>query len=416
MMRILYVQYTNPGAYPPLEHSSRILASAGWKVLFLGTESFGASSLDFPPHPNITVERLPFCSAGFRQKIHYVAYCLWVLAWVISWRPRWMYCSDPFSCPVALFLSSVLRVRVIYHEHDGPSTPSTSAFTRFILWARRRLARRADACVLPNERRLATFQVDTGRTTDTFCVRNCPRTDEISGTRASVDESADLWLLYQGSIAAARLPASILEAMARLPDAVKLRVIGYETIGARGYIDLLRDRAVQLNISHRIEFLGTLPTRADLSKWRSRSDIGLALMPMSSDDANMNAMNGASNKAFDYLADGMAVLVSDLPAWRREYVDSGYGLACVPEDPMSIGRAIQWFLNHKTEIRVMGEKGRERIRSEWNYETQFAPVYDVLCGKRDPFPRAIESLTHSETAITRGRSRQAQRAHDENAA
>jgi len=184
--------------------------------------------------------------------------------------------------------------------------------------------------------------------------------------------------LYQGSIAAARLPATILEAMARLPDPVKLRVIGYETIGARGYIDVLRDRAAQLNISHRIEFLGTMPTRSDLSKWRSRSDIGLALMPMSSDDTNMNAMNGASNKAFDYLADGMALLVSDLPAWRSEYVDSGFGLACIPDDPLSIERALRSFLDNPTEMRAMGERGRQRVLVEWNYDTQFAVVRDML--------------------------------------
>lgn len=35
--RILYIQYTNPAGYPPLEHSSRILAQADWEVLFLGT-------------------------------------------------------------------------------------------------------------------------------------------------------------------------------------------------------------------------------------------------------------------------------------------------------------------------------------------------------------------------------------------
>jgi MFS family permease len=35
MARVLYIQYTNPAGYPPLQHSSRILASAGWQVLFL---------------------------------------------------------------------------------------------------------------------------------------------------------------------------------------------------------------------------------------------------------------------------------------------------------------------------------------------------------------------------------------------
>ena len=43
--RILYVQFTNPAAYPPLEHSARILADAGWDVMFLGTGALGADRL-----------------------------------------------------------------------------------------------------------------------------------------------------------------------------------------------------------------------------------------------------------------------------------------------------------------------------------------------------------------------------------
>ena len=66
-MRILYVQYTNPAGYPPLEHSSRILADAGWSALFLGTGALGANELEFPAYRNITVRRMAFCRAGWRQ-------------------------------------------------------------------------------------------------------------------------------------------------------------------------------------------------------------------------------------------------------------------------------------------------------------------------------------------------------------
>ena len=41
MRRILYVQYTTPAGYPPLEHSSRILADRGWEVQFLGSGASG---------------------------------------------------------------------------------------------------------------------------------------------------------------------------------------------------------------------------------------------------------------------------------------------------------------------------------------------------------------------------------------
>lgn len=87
MRCILYVQYTNPAGYPPLEHSSRILADCGWEVLFLGSGSSGqADGFQFPAHPNIQVRRWPHVRPGWRQKAHYAAFSLWVL-WE-CWRHR----------------------------------------------------------------------------------------------------------------------------------------------------------------------------------------------------------------------------------------------------------------------------------------------------------------------------------------
>jgi glycosyltransferase involved in cell wall biosynthesis len=101
-------------------------------------------------------------------------------------------------------------------------------------------------------------------------------------------------------------------------------------------------------------------------------------MPKESEDINFVQMTGASNKAFDYLACGLALLVSDLPDWRGLYVAPGYGLACDPEDPETIAAALRWFLDHPEERQAMGEAGRQRILKEWNYETQFRPVWQLL--------------------------------------
>src|SRR5438105_5208762 len=89
--RVVYLQYTNPAGYPPLEHSSRILARQGWEVLFLGTGALGAAVLRFPPHEHITVKMLPFQKAGWRQKAHYLRYCLWIVLWAVRWRPNWVF-------------------------------------------------------------------------------------------------------------------------------------------------------------------------------------------------------------------------------------------------------------------------------------------------------------------------------------
>jgi hypothetical protein len=116
--RILYVQYTNPGCYPPLHHSSRILANADWDVLFFGKESFGSSSiLNLPPDPRIR-QKKSSSPAGGLLKLHYLWFCVRVLWQTFLWRPAWLYASDMLSYPAALLILMLTKTRVILHEHD----------------------------------------------------------------------------------------------------------------------------------------------------------------------------------------------------------------------------------------------------------------------------------------------------------
>lgn len=373
--RILYIQYTNPAAYPPLEHSSRILASDGWEVLFLGTGAAGANALKFPPHRQITVYQMPFCHPGWRQKLHYIRFCLWVLMWVLRWQPQWVYASDILICPLAYILTFLPQVKVIYHEHDSPTTAPDSLFLVWCSQARIKLATAANFSILPNQKRVEKFVSQTGTDKPVFCVWNCPDQEEIVSQRSQYQD--DIWVLYHGSIVPERLPMTIIGAMSRLPKNVKLRVIGYETVGHIGYVDKLKVLAGELDLSDRLQLIEALP-RKKLLKWCEQSDVGLAFMPVTSKDINLVSMTGASNKPFDYLACGLPLLVSNLPDWQQMYVEPGYGLACNPDDADSIADALRWYLEHPTEMRVMGERGRRRILDEWNYQTQFQVVKNQL--------------------------------------
>jgi glycosyltransferase involved in cell wall biosynthesis len=375
-MRVVYIQYTNPAGYPPLEHSSRILANAGWEVLFMGTGALGASQLRLPPHPNVTVRQLPFCGSGLRQKIHYIVYGIWVMAWVVAWRPRWVYASDLLACPIALPLSLIPGLRVVYQEHDSPDSRSHTWVKRAVLWCRRELAGRATCCILPNQHRVARFREDHPDAT-VYCVWNCPGREDI-GPANTHARDCDFWIAYHGSITPARLPFAVLHAMAMLPSDVKLRVVGYQTVGHPGYLREFVEEANRLGLSQRLHIVGTIPLRTELLEWCTVSDVGLALMPLQTSDPNEQTMAGASNKAFDYLSRGVPVLVSDREEWRSIFVGSGYGLACLPEDPRSIASALRWFFEHRDEAGEMGERGRQRIAMEWNYETQFAKAYAAL--------------------------------------
>ena len=406
-MRILYLQYANPAGYPPIEHSSRILAGKGWQVTILGIGALGkADSLEFPPHPNIQVRRLPFCPPGWGQKLHFLRFAFWAFLWLFRWRPQWIYASDMLACPAALALSYWPGVRVAYHEHDLPADPSNSppasTAIRFAFWAREKLARRAAFCIVPNDQRGRHLADQTRTTTPVISVWNCPSLEEVltegnpgasqdprvaisSFPRPTKRGEGNLVLFYHGTIVPVRLPLAVLSALAQLPENILLRFAGYETIGHPGYVDEIRAETARLGLSSRVEYLGAVPQRAELLAQCRNSDIGLAFMPGNARDPNEQSMAGASNKAFEYMACGLALLVSDLPDWKRMFVEPGYGLACDPEDPASLAKALRWFIAHPEAARQMGARGRKRIADEWNYESRFDPVVQRLCKPENLF-------------------------------
>jgi len=373
--RILYLQFTNPAGYPPLEHGSRMLADMGWSVTFLGAGAFGeAERLRFPGHPGIRVKAIPYAHGAPVRKLLYLAYCGWALAHALFRRPRWIYASDPLSCLPALLAAAVSHAALVYHEHDSPPPSGGTRSLRMRL--RDRVARTARLCVLPNADRAARFARETGTRTPVLCVWNCPGRDEVS-LRSPPPRTL---LFYHGSLNAERLPFAVLLAMAALPERVQLHFAGYAPTGSRSYPRDFLAEAGRLGLADRVRFLGTLDRRTELLAACREATVGLALVPIRSADPNMSAMAGASNKPFDYMACGLALVVSALPEWTAMYVDPGYAIACDPGDPRSIAAAIARLDEDAEATRRMGERGARRILEEWNYETQFSPVMARIDG------------------------------------
>ena len=375
---IAYVQYTNPAGYPPLAHSSRILADRGWQVLFLGTDAIGDANLRLEDHPRIRVLALRRPGGALAARAHYVLFCLWTLWHVVRSRPAWLYASDPLAALPALLASAATGTPVIYHEHDAPSRQGISALTKLALRFRAVLARRAALDVLPAEGRIGDFVEATGASRDrVVTVRNCPARREASLPVARHD-SASTWLYYHGSINAQRLPIALAEALRMLPREIGLRIAGYETIGSRGCVDAFLARAAALGVERdRFDYRGCLQRR-EMLQLASACDIGLMFVPLQSGDINMRAMVGASNKSYEYMLCGLPQLVSPLPEWIAAVAAPGYGIACDPTDAQALAEAMLKLHEDRGLRRTMGADAHRRICDEWNYETEFAPVLERL--------------------------------------
>lgn len=376
-MKVFYFQYTPPQNYPPLWRSARLFVQKGWEVHFYAPGWVDGEGLRvFSQECGATVHRLS-SGGSSSDKLGYLAYLAGAFRCLSAKKPDWIYLSDIYAAPLGILRPK--RTSVVYHEHDQYWHAQPSAWMRLLIQARGAACRAADLVVVPNADRAALLRQQTGMPSER-CLRvwNCPLREEVVPARIAPPDGP-LKLVYSGSIVPDRLPPQLPELM---PDGARLSISGYETIGYRGYVAKVAEKAREAGRGRTAVFEGRAKSRAELRERLCRADVGLALLPMRSDDPNLSWMAGASNKPFEYLACGVLPLVPDSPDWRKMFVEPGYALACRTDSDESLRQTLQWAADHRPDVAKRAECGRQRILSDWNYDTQFAPVFDRMNGKR----------------------------------
>ena len=350
-----------------------LMAEAGWEVTFLSAPIDG-DELALNPHPRIKIHAVRTRPSHVMGKVDYTMYAAAAAQLALRLRPNVVYASDPLGAGPGFLAARLAGATLVYHEHDSPSA---GALHPILARMRTAAARAAQLIVFPNEERAHFAQRELR-----FCgnklhiVWNVPRRAELVASAATA--APPLIIYYHGSITPERLPETVALAVRRMAGRVRLRIAGYEAPSARGYIRHLVGSGTCASAGAPVEYLGMIPLRTDLLAEAARAHVGLSLMPFNSDDLNINHMAGASNKPFDYMAAGLALLVSDLPDWTRMFVEPGFARAADPTSADSLFAALGWFVNHARERQEMAARGQAMIESTWNYETVFAPLLKAL--------------------------------------
>jgi glycosyltransferase involved in cell wall biosynthesis len=366
--RALFIQATAPAAYPPLIHATTLLAEAGWDVTFLSAPIEGMT-LSLIPHPRITVRSISSRPSHVMRKTDYAQYILCAAYLALRLRPRFVYASDPLGAAPGLLAARLANTKLVYHEHDSPE-PGTSR--TWLAQLRGAAARAAHLIVFPNEQRARIAETELGFSSNRLhIVWNLVRLAELPPL--PIVPEPPLIVYYHGSVTPERLPTTVVEALHRFGGRIRLKIAGYEAPGARGYVRRLVDLGRTDNSNSLVDYVGQI-SRDHLLSSAAHAHVGLALMPLTSEDINLRYMTGASNKVFDYMAAGLAVLVSELPDWHEIFVTQGFARACDPADSNSIATALGWFLDHTEERRRMAGRGRAKIETAWNFDQAFSPV------------------------------------------
>lgn len=190
---------------------------------------------------------------------------------------------------------------------------------------------------------------------NTISVCNYPILSELNQMNVNWD-SRDNSLCYIGSISKTRGIIPIVKSLAK--SNLKLELAG----SFSG--DITLENLMHLSGHEKIDYLGIL-NRSEIVKLLSRVKVGLVtLLPTPS------YIESLPIKMFEYMVSGIPIIASDFPLWRDIINKYQCGILVNPEDSEAIANACMKLINNPEESWRMGERGREAVLNEFNWEAE----------------------------------------------
>ena len=386
--RILVIHHGDPIAYPPLMHALKQLSNAGYLITLLACQPDAERPLEFPKNLPIAKHLLPPAPVGgnllarLGRMLHWHILLLSAAWFALTLRPTWIYASNPASLVCACPARWISKAKLLYQEHDSiePFVAHESAARAWQRRLRLRVLRRAHIVVFPNAGRLAVArsQAGPGLGTDLVIWNVAPIAEVRIALVKTAAHYVNLRLHFHGSMSKFAVPLALIDALALVPEVI-FQFASYE-IGGRQHTERVLARARELGVSARVINLGTLSTRPELLAATQQADVGLAFFSESPKNVNHFNMAGATNKIFDYLGAGLALLCSNGTQWQADFIPT-FGLAADPNNADAIAKALRQLFKRTPDPQVLGQRGQEKIRGDWHFESVFQPVLVALSPK-----------------------------------
>src|SRR5262249_47969804 len=115
--RVLFVQATEAGGYPPIIHASSLFASTGAKVVILNAPITGYD-LKVPSMPGVSIRNIAARPSPVMPKVTYLRYAWAAARLAATFRPTVVYASDPMGAGPGLLAARLANATLVYHEHD----------------------------------------------------------------------------------------------------------------------------------------------------------------------------------------------------------------------------------------------------------------------------------------------------------
>ncbi len=279
--------------------------------------------------------------------------------------------------PELLWVAWLLKKRnnrVVYDMHESMRGHILSKTWLGPLWFRRFAARlyagmedtvvrRIDAVLVVVERmREELIEAMQDQAAKVHVVRNLPVVALIDRVVSAKPRPQDFTLIYVGGLSRVRGLHEVIQALEQLPD-VRLKLLGPWS-----------------DASFRAEC-------AALPGWRQVQDLGQVRMDEVYDHLRAahvgvcilyplhNYQLSLPIKAFEYMACGLPMLMSDFPFWRSTF--GPYARFTAPQDVNAIATAIRSLRDAPEERHRMGADARNEVLAHYSWESEQHVLVDL---------------------------------------
>ena len=412
-MRILYLGSTDlpqtKARAIQIVHTCHALARAGADVtLAVGRRGRGGSSralreYGLAPHPRLRLLRLPILRipptapsrvlAQFTRvwQLSYLAGLAAALPFELAWRrPDIVFARDLRIARLAAGPAHAIGARLVFEVHGLPSYEVTHGAGRANL-PRTEIARlraledavfeRADQIVTITEcaRQILIdgYGVPAGRvrtvadgTTVADGVAPTPDPSPVRG-RGEADSRPSIY--YVGQLYPWKGAGLVIDVAARVPEA-KVVIVGGQTNWTRDdpEIAALADRARDLGVAERVELRGHVPYDRVPDALAAAT---VALLPLP--DEPVARLFTSPLKLFDYMAAGVPIVASDLPALREVLRHEENALLARPGDPEAFADAVRRLLADNELAVRLGRQARADVAG-YSWDARATALLDVL--------------------------------------
>lgn len=293
---------------------------------------------------------------------------------VMDLNPDLIHFHDPELIPVALRLKK-RGIKVIYDVHElvnsqimDKSWIGNPALREIVRRIYSRYERKAvlhfDGIVLAEDGYLDYFRERYPQHAEkTAVVRNYPVLSVIDSVPPAESSESRKILFYSGGLTRIRGIREVIRALGIMKDPPVLMIFGHWDEQ-----EYKRQCMEEKGWQHTRD-MGFVPPESVYARMKN-AGAGIAMLyPLP------NYLSSLPVKAFEYMAMGKPIIMSDFPFWKEKF--EGCALFADPKDPEAIAASIGRLLDDSQLMKELGQTGRKRIEESYSWEREEKKLLDL---------------------------------------